>query len=184
MRDGWLPARPPIAHRRRSRRTTQRRNSREAKPTRAWLRVRARRSKHVRRIESGHAADRKALQCHMFGLQIERLCQACLSTMTVATIPFGRDTVLIKCSGAGAWTMDLTEHDDWVGVLATDRSDQNFRRRAFCQGDLGAISLSRIPSLGSPGCWRGEQRRSPRLRSPTRWRGQGRAPRNPSHSRA
>jgi hypothetical protein len=42
----------------------------------------------------------------------------------------------------------LTEHDDMVSVLSADRS-VNLSATPFCQGDLGANGLSRMPIVHS-----------------------------------
>jgi hypothetical protein len=44
--------------------------------------------------------------------------------------------------------MGVAKHDDMVDALSADGSDQPFAT-PFCQGDLGAIGLSRMPIVRS-----------------------------------
>ena len=45
--------------------------------------------------------------------------------------------------------MHLAQHDEMIDTLAPDGADRLFGKAAFCQGEAGAVGLSRIPMVRS-----------------------------------
>jgi hypothetical protein len=56
------------------------------------------------------------------------------------------DVVVIACVRLQNLTqMHLAQDNDVVHTLTPDRSDQPFGAKPFCQGEAGAVGLSRMP---------------------------------------
>ena len=62
----------------------------------------------------------------------------------------GSDLVVIAGIGfQDSAQMHLAQHDEMIDTLAPDGADQLFGKAAFCQGEAGAVGLSRIPMVRS-----------------------------------